>query len=125
MSRFPRLAVLLAAAALVTAAAPASAPAASDDPTATASRSCAVRDFRGYGTTYVHWIRARNVGCRRARRLVRAFDECRPGAKGRCRRVDGYRCREDRFNFSRFQYDSRVRCTRGSKVVRHMYTQNI
>ena len=54
MSRFPRLAVLLAAAALMTALAPAGAPASTgDSPTATASRSCSVGDSRSYGTTYV------------------------------------------------------------------------
>lgn len=128
MSRFPRLAVLLAAAALVIAAAPAAAPASSgDDPTASASRKCSVGDFRdaqSYGTTYVRWIRARNVTCRRAKRLIRAFHACRPGAAGRCRRVDGYRCSENRFNVSRYQYDSNVTCRRGGKVVKHGYTQN-
>lgn len=123
MSRFPRLAVLLAAAALMLVAAPAGAPAAADDgPTASASRACSVGDSRSYGTTYVLWIRARNVSCRRARRLVRAFHECRPGKKGRCRRVDGFRCRENR-DAGRGSYYSTVRCKRGSKVVRHRYNQ--
>ena len=123
MSRFPRLAVLLAATALALVAAPAAAPAASDDaPTANASGRCGVGDSRGYGTTYVNWIRTRNVGCRRARRLVRAFHKCRPGATGRCPRVDGYRCRENR-DYARTLYQSTVRCTRGGKVVRHNYTQ--
>jgi hypothetical protein len=125
MSRFPRLAVLVAAAALLTTAAPAASPAAgSDGPTASVSRTCSVGDYMGYGTTYVRWIRASNVTCRRARRLVRAFHKCRPGAKGRCGRVDGYGCSENRFNKSRFQYDSTATCRRGGKVVKHGYTQN-
>ena len=125
MSRFARLALLLAAAALLTAVAPASASAASDDPTATASRTCSVGDYRSYGTTYVHNpIRTRNVRCRRARRLIRAFHACRPGRRGRCRRVDGFRCRENR-EYARDEYFSRVRCVRGSKVVRHTYSQHL
>ena len=122
MSRFPRLAVLLAAAALTLVAAPAGAPAASDGPTATVSRTCSVGDSRSYGTTYVLKITARNVGCRRARRLVRAFHKCRPGARGRCRRVDGYRCRENR-DYGRGSFYSNVRCKRGGKVVKHRYNQ--
>ena len=84
MSRFPRLAVLIAAAALLVAAAPTSAPASGDGPTATASKSCSVGDSRSYGTTYVLSIRARNIGCRKARKKVRAFHACRDGARGRC-----------------------------------------
>ena len=123
MSRFPRLVVLLAAAALMLVAAPAGAPAASDDgPTATASRSCSVGDSRSYGTTYVLKITTRNVGCRRARRLVRAFHKCRPGARGRCPRVDGYRCSENR-DFGAGSFYSNVTCKRGGKVVKHRYNQ--
>ena len=126
MSRFSRFAVLLAAAALLIAAAPAASASASggDGPAASVSRTCSVGDYMGYGTTYVRWIRARNVSCRRARRLVRAFHRCRKGPRGRCRRVDGYRCSENR-NYSRFQYDSTATCRRGGKRVRHGYTQNI
>jgi hypothetical protein len=120
MSRFARLAVLLAAAALVTAAAPAAAPA--GEPAASAARICSVGDSRGYGTTYVRWIRARNVGCRRARRVVRGFHRCRKGARGRCPSFNGWRCRENR-NYGRGSFDSTARCTRGAKVVRHGYTQ--
>lgn len=120
MSRSRRLAAPLAALALL-----AAAPAASGDgPTASASRTCSVGDYMSYGTTYLHWIRASNVRCRRARRLVRAFHRCRQGAKGRCGRVDGYNCSENRFNKSRFQYDSVATCRRGGKVVKHKYTQN-
>ena len=123
MSRFPRLAVLLAVTALVLLVGPVGAPAASDDgPTATASRACSVGDSRSYGTTYVLSIRARNVSCRRARRLVRAFHKCRPGKTGRCPRVDGYRCSENR-DFGRGSYYSDVTCKRGGKVVKHRYNQ--
>jgi hypothetical protein len=119
MSRFSRLVVLAAAAALLVAAAPASS---SDAPTASASRICSVGDSRGYGTTYVRWIRARNVGCRRARKVVRGFHRCRKGATGRCGGFNGWNCSENR-NYGRGSFDSTARCTRGGKVVRHGYTQ--
>ena len=121
MSTFPRLAPLLAVGAMV--AFPAGS-ATAEAPTATASKTCKVGDSRSYGTTYVLSIRARNVSCRKARRVVRAFHACRPGKAGRCRhRVLRFRCRESRFNSTSTQYDSRVTCRRGGKRVKHTYTQ--
>ena len=93
------------------------------DPTAGAARACKVGDTRGYGTTYVLGIRASGVSCRRARRLVRAFHDCRPGKSGRCPRVLRYRCSENRFNQSSQSYDSRVTCRSGDRTVKHTYTQ--
>jgi hypothetical protein len=115
-----RAAALIALAAACLAFAP-SAPA--DGPTATASRACSVGNSRDYGTTYVLGIRASGTSCRSARRLVRAFHACRHGKSGHCRGVSGYRCRESRFNKSRQSYDSRVRCSKSGRTVKHTYTQ--
>jgi hypothetical protein len=121
MSRFPRLAVMLAAAALLTAAVPGSAPAA-DGPTATASKRCSVGDSRSYGTTYVLSIRARRVSCRKARERIRAFHRCRKGKRGRCPNLGAWNCHENR-EIGRGSYTSKVRCKKGGKVVKHTYTQ--
>ena len=122
MSRFPRLVVLLAAAALLVAAAPASAPATNDGPTATASKMCSVGDSRSYGTTYVLWIRARSMSCRKAKKKVRAFHACRDGARGRCPNLGRYNCSENR-EFGRGSFYSTVKCKRGNNVVKHRYNQ--
>ena len=122
MSRFSRLVVTTAVAALLVAAAPASAPATDDGPTASAARSCSVGDSRSYGTTYVLWIRARNVSCRKAKRLVRRFHECRQGARGRCPNLGRWNCSENR-DFGVGSFYSNVKCKRGGKVVRHRYNQ--
>jgi hypothetical protein len=122
MSRFPRLAVLIAAAALLVAAAPTSAPASGDGPTATASKSCSVGDSRSYGTTYVLAIRARRVSCRKAKERVRAFHACRDGARGRCPNLGRWNCHENR-EVGRGSFTSKVRCKRGRKRVKHTYTQ--
>ena len=92
-------------------------------PVAAASKSCDEGNSRSYGTTYVFAISARNISCTRARRVIRAFHDCRPGKRGRCPRFSGWRCSERRFNVSRQSYDSRVRCSKGSRVVKHTYTQ--
>jgi hypothetical protein len=122
MSRFPRLAVLLAAAALLTALAPGAAPATDDGPTATASKTCSVGDSQSYGTTYVLSITARRVTCRKARERVRAFHACREGARGRCPNLGRWNCSENR-DFGRGSFYSDVKCKRGRKVVKHRYNQ--
>lgn len=123
MSRIPRLAALLAVGALMTAAAPAAAPASTDAPAATTSGSCGVGDGRGFGTTYVRWIRKTGVGCTKAKRVIRAFHACRQGPKGKCgHRVKRFKCSENR-SFGRGSFDSTVTCKRGDTRVNHGYTQ--
>lgn len=124
MTHFPRFAVLLAVGALLLlSAAPAAAPAKTSAPSANASGSCSVGDGRGFGTTYVRWIRKTGVSCRKAKAVVRAFHDCRKGPRGRCgRRVKRFRCSENR-NFGTGSFDSTVTCKRGAKRVRHGYTQ--
>jgi hypothetical protein len=98
------------------------APAAGAGPVATASKSCSVGDSRSYGTTYVISIKASNTSCRNARRLIRAYHDCRPGKSGKCPSVKGYSCSERRTRGAT-QYDSTVTCRKGSKTVKHTYTQ--
>jgi hypothetical protein len=97
--------------------------AAAADPVATASKSCSVGDSRSYGTTYVISINATNVSCRNARSLIRSYHACRPGKSGKCPSVKGYSCSERRYNKGRISYDSDVTCRKGSKTVKHTYTQ--
>lgn len=121
MSRFSRLVVLSAVAALLVTAAPAAAPA-DEGPTATAAAACSVGDSQSYGTTYVLWIRKRNVSCAKARERVRAFHDCRQGARGRCPNLGAWNCTENR-DFGVGSFDSVVRCKKGGKRVKHRYTQ--
>jgi hypothetical protein len=94
-------------------------------PVATASKTCSVGDTRSYGTTYVTKISVSNTSCRSGKRLIRAFHACRPGASGKCGSVKGYSCSEHRYNKSRTSYDSDVTCRKGSRTVKHTYTQFI
>ena len=122
MSRFSRLTVLAMVAGLLVAAAPASAPAAGDAPTATAAKSCSVGDSQSYGTTYVLWIRARHVGCNKARERVRAFHACRQGKRGHCPDLGAWNCHENR-DGGVGSYYSTVKCKHNRKVVKHRYNQ--
>lgn len=109
-----RLAVLLL---LVLAAFPGSASA--------ASCSLSTSEQRRLGATYVTSLSVSGLSCSAGKRQVRAFHRCRNrngGEDGRCPRVDGFRCSERRSSI-KTQFNSRVTCRRGSRVVRHRYTQ--
>jgi hypothetical protein len=116
MSLTRALAVLAAVAAFAPAAGAA-------EPVATAAKTCGVGDERSYGTTYVVAISASNTSCRNARKLIRAYHACRPGKSGKCGSVKDYSCSERRFNKGRASYDSNVTCRKGSRTVKHTYTQ--
>jgi hypothetical protein len=125
MSLFPRVSLaLVPALAVVAIGAPVAGASGSSDAAVSAARACG--SFR-QGGVYVYKLRTRRASCRTARRVARAFNNCRHrnGARGRCgRRVRGYRCRENRGASSPAQYNSSVRCKRGGRRVRFGYTQN-
>ena len=80
------------------------------------------------GSTYVYSIKAKQVGCAKARTVAEKFTACRKrngGADGRCgHRVRRFRCSEDRHDATSVQYSSDVVCKRGEKRVKFVYTQN-
>lgn len=83
---------------------------------------------RNFGTTYVYTLKVRNVSCATGGKVVRAYHACRKrngGRDGRCRGVLRYRCKEKRTQAIRTQFDAKVWCTRGSRVVYHAYQQNL
>ena len=114
-----RLLVLAALTALAVAALPA--------PADAALRRCSVAGKeRTFGASYVTSLHRQRTTCRNAERVVRSFHRCRRragGADGRCtRRVRLYRCRETRRRGAT-QYDARVSCRRGVRLIVHRYTQ--
>jgi hypothetical protein len=96
-------------------------------PQAHVARRCGLRGVRRkLGPTYTTSLKARRVGCRKARWLVTAHYDCRVrngGRDGRCGRVGRWNCGERRSNVIPTQYDARVKCQRGRKIVRYTYTQ--
>jgi hypothetical protein len=105
------------------------APAASAEagPPATTAKRCGVDTSpNALGPTYTRSLSVRGVSCRDGRGFIRRWDRCRRrrgGNDGRCRGVFGFRCRENRDNVIRTQYDSTVRCRRGGDRVIFTYTQ--
>jgi hypothetical protein len=101
-------------------------------PVAHASKSCSLSSAEKggskpstLGATYVTSLSARHVSCGKAKRVVKAFHACRHqhGAAGHCKHVKGYTCSEKRTT-GPGQYYSTASCKKGSKRVKHTYTQN-
>ena len=88
-----------------------------------AAKTCGVGDSRSYGTTYVLDIHVSGTSCRNGRKLIRAYHACRPGKAGKCPSVKGYSCSEKRFDKIKTQFNSTSTCHKGSKTVKHTYTQ--
>ncbi len=102
-------------------------------PSAAKTRSCPVPaypggDGNGYFTGR---IKATNVTCSSARKLVLAYYKCRVragGKKGNCNRrtVNALRCTESRPASGTIpsQFNAKVTCSKGGKKVIHTYQQN-
>lgn len=120
-----RIALLLCAVSLCFCAA-----ASAGGPTATASKTChlTLNQQRHSGSTYLVQLSVRNVTCSTGLKVEKDWQACRRSTSGHktCkRRVDGYGCKQAVLDSSRTQYDARVTCTRGARVVKFVYTQNI
>jgi hypothetical protein len=96
------------------------------------STSCnlTTHEQRHLGASYVTSLKVSHVSCRKGKKVIKAFHECRTAggqAQGKCdTKVLGYSCTEHRFDaVPHVQYNSRVTCTRGNKVVKSSYTQNV
>src|SRR4051794_263950 len=101
-------------------------------PTATASRACSVSSHGGaYGKNmYVLDLKVRNTTCRKGKRVISAYTDCRHqhgGLNGRCpTRVLHYRCHEgERTVAPHIQYTADVGCRRGERSIHFTYTQQI
>jgi hypothetical protein len=92
-----------------------------------AAKACSIKgQERKLGPTYVTSLSVSHVSCSGGKSLVKAYYKCRAkhGAAGRCtKKVSGYSCRETRTGIS-VQFNAKVTCTNGKKVVKHSYTQN-
>lgn len=90
------------------------------------AKQCNVqRDAEKFGVSYVTSLEVKRVTCARGKKVVRAYHACRKargGIKGRCPRVNGYRCTERRETIST-QFSAKATCRKGSRRVIHTYSQ--
>lgn len=100
--------------------------AAASSPQAHAAGKCHLtsHEQRHMGATYVTSLSVKHTSCSKGKAVVRAFNKCRKGPRGRCHhKVKRYSCSEHRSGIS-VQFNSTVNCKRGSKRVHFTYTQN-
>jgi hypothetical protein len=107
----------------------AASPAAAAGPVAHASKTCklTLSQQRNAGATYLVQLSVSGVSCSTGLKVEKAWQSCRRSTSGRktCRkRVLGYSCKQAILGSSKTQYDARVTCTSGSRVVKFVYTQN-
>ena len=98
-------------------------------PSAGAASTChlTLSQQRHSGSTYLVQLSVSGVSCSTGLKVEKDWQSCRRGTPGHrsCkRRVDGYSCKQTIIDSSKTQYDARVKCTRGSRVVKFVYTQN-
>jgi hypothetical protein len=96
---------------------------------ATASKTCklTITQQRNSGATYLVSLSVTGVSCSTGLKVEKAFQSCRRTTAGHrtCRRkVLGYSCKQTVIDSAKTQYDARVTCKDGSKVVKFTYTQN-
>jgi hypothetical protein len=123
------LAIALAAVALVATTA-GSAGASSVAMASSTNCDLTVHEQRHLGASYVTSLKVSHVSCKKGKKVTKAFHACRTAggqAQGKCStKVLGYSCTEHRFDaVPHVQYNSRVTCTSGNKVVKSTYTQNV
>jgi hypothetical protein len=123
-TRLRAAAVVAAAAVAVPVVAGGPASAGAGQPTAQAAKSCSTPKYPGVG--YFTSLNVYHVSCATGRKLVIAYYKCRTkhGKKGKCSGVMGYRCTEKRVSIPT-EFDARVTCKDGSKVVKHTYQQDL
>jgi hypothetical protein len=104
-------------------------PAAASGPTASAAKTCSLtlQQQRNAGATYLVQLKVSGVTCSTGLKVEKAWQPCRRSTAGRmtCRKsVLGYSCKQSILSKSKTQYDARVSCKRGARLVTFIYTQN-
>jgi hypothetical protein len=80
------------------------------------------------GADYVYSLKARNLGCDKAKRLVEKFHECRHdngGADGTCSGVKGYSCNQKDLDSSPQLLQAKATCKKGSKKFKQTFGETL
>jgi len=96
---------------------------------ASAAKTCSLtlNQQRHSGATYLVQLKVSGTTCSTGLKVEKAWQSCRRATAGHttCKRsVLGYRCAQKVLDSSKTQYDAKVTCKSGSKVITFIYTQN-
>jgi len=96
---------------------------------ASAAKTCSLtlNQQRHSGATYLVQLKVSGVSCATGLKVEKAWQSCRRATAGHttCRkRVLGYSSKQTILDSSKTQYDAKVTCKHGARVVSFIYTQN-
>ena len=80
------------------------------------------------GASYVYSLNTRNLGCDRAKKLVKKFHHCRHqngGRDGHCSSVEGYSCKQKKLDSSPNLLQAKAKCEKGSKVFKQVFGESV
>jgi hypothetical protein len=103
--------------------------AAASGPTASAAKTCSLTlsQQRHSGSTYLVQLKVSGTSCSTGLKVEKAWQSCRRATAGKttCKKaVLGYRSSQKVLDSSKTQYDAKVTCKRGARIVTFIYTQN-
>jgi hypothetical protein len=96
-------------------------------PNAKSECSLSSSEQRDLGASYVYTLKARNLSCDKAKKLVAKYHACRHdngGADGKCNSVKGYSCNEKILDSSPQQFSAKATCKKGSKKFKQTFAEN-
>lgn len=82
---------------------------------------------RDLGASYVYEVKARNMGCDRAKKLVKKFHQCRHahgGWDGRCGQVEGFTCEQKKLDSSPSVLQAKAKCVKGGRKFANTFQEN-
>ncbi len=88
---------------------------------ATSKSACSLTEAElgdALGSSYTYSLKARNLSCEKAKKLLIKVNDCRHehgGRDGSCPGVKGYSCKQKEGDSSPTIYQAKVKCTKGSK----------
>jgi hypothetical protein len=86
---------------------------ASGSPVAQTAKTCGVGEGHGFGYSYLTSLTVQRTSCKNGRHVVHK--------RGKLR---GWHCSKKRLDTSPVQYDERVTCKSGRRLVKWTFTQN-
>jgi hypothetical protein len=82
----------------------------------------------GLGASYVYELKAKNLDCGKAKKLVAKFHKCRHengGRDGKCPSVKGYNCNQKKLDSSPELLQAKAKCKKGRKVFKNTFGESI
>ena len=88
---------------------------------------CYTGSRQDLGASYVYTVKARNLGCDRAIRLVKKYHQCRHdngGWNGKCGGFKGFSCSQKKLDSSPSVLQAKGKCVKGDQKFVNQFQEN-